>query len=57
MERLGIEEIVHACGAIPFNCIGIEDVTGITTDSRKLQQGDMFIALKGEKFDGKAVRQ
>ena len=52
MERLGIEEIVHACGAIPFNCIGIEDVTGITTDSRKLQQGDMFIALKGEKFDG-----
>jgi UDP-N-acetylmuramoyl-tripeptide--D-alanyl-D-alanine ligase len=52
MESLGIEEIVHACGAIPFNCSNIELINGINTDSRKLKQGDMFIALKGEKFDG-----
>ena len=26
--------------------------TGITTDSRKIKDGVMFFALKGEKFDG-----
>ncbi|MDF2892498.1 MAG: murF [Clostridia bacterium] len=52
MESLGIEEIIHACGAIPFNCGSVDHITGITTDSRKLQGGDLFVALKGEKFDG-----
>ncbi len=34
--------------------IGSEDVrfTGVTTDSRKVQPGDLFVALRGEKFDG-----
>ncbi|NLW48330.1 MAG: UDP-N-acetylmuramoyl-tripeptide--D-alanyl-D-alanine ligase [Firmicutes bacterium] len=27
-------------------------VTGISTDSRKIKQGDLFLALKGERFDG-----
>ena len=27
-------------------------VTGITTDSRELFDGDLYIALKGENFDG-----
>lgn len=52
MERLGIEEVIHACDAVPFNCSQINNITGITTDSRKLGQGDMFVALKGERFDG-----
>jgi UDP-N-acetylmuramoyl-tripeptide--D-alanyl-D-alanine ligase len=52
MEMLGIEEIIHALVAIPFNCKSVEQISGITTDSRKIHKGDMFIALKGEKFDG-----
>ena len=39
--------------------ISVEDLyalykkcTGITTDSRKIEEGVMFFALKGEKFDG-----
>ena len=28
------------------------EITDITTDSRKINQGDLFIAIKGEKFDG-----
>lgn len=52
MESLGIEEVIHACDAIPFNSSNIDQITGIATDSRKLQLGDMFIALKGENFDG-----
>ena len=27
--------------------------TGICTDTRKLQSGQLYIALKGEKFNGK----
>ena len=26
--------------------------TGVSTDSRSVAQGDLFIALKGERFDG-----
>ncbi|MDF2592982.1 MAG: murF [Clostridia bacterium] len=52
MESLGIEEIIHACDAVPFNCSKINQITGVTTDSRKLQTGDLFIAIDGEKFNG-----
>jgi len=57
MERLGLEEVIQACGATPYNCDAVKQVTGITTDSRKLQPGDMFVALKGEKFDGHEYAQ
>lgn len=30
------------------------DVTGVTHDSRKVQPGDLFIALVGERFDARA---
>lgn len=52
MESLGIEAVIHACGAIPFNCSSINQITGIAIDSRKLQSGDLFVAIKGENFDG-----
>lgn len=31
---------------------GSASVRGITTDTRSIQQGDVFLALKGERFDG-----
>ncbi|MDF2520324.1 MAG: UDP-N-acetylmuramoyl-tripeptide--D-alanyl-D-alanine ligase [Clostridia bacterium] len=52
MERLGIDEIIHACRAVPFNCEKISGITGVATDSRKLNKGDLFAAIKGERFDG-----
>ena len=27
-------------------------VSGVTTDSRKVAAGDLFVALQGERFDG-----
>ena len=27
-------------------------IRGISTDSRKIQKGDLFISIKGNKFDG-----
>jgi len=31
---------------------GNEEICRVTTDSRQVQKGDLFIALRGEKFDG-----
>jgi len=31
--------------------------TGVSTDSRSVQSGDLFVALRGEKFDGHAYAQ
>jgi UDP-N-acetylmuramoyl-tripeptide--D-alanyl-D-alanine ligase len=28
--------------------------TGVSTDSRSLRSGDLFVALRGERFDGHA---
>ena len=27
-------------------------IAGVTTDSRNIATGDLFVALKGERFDG-----
>ena len=35
------------------NCqLDIKELRGISIDSRKIKKGDIFIALKGENFDG-----
>lgn len=52
MEILGIDEIIHACGGTPFHCSEIKCIDRISTDSRKLEQGSLFVALKGASFDG-----
>ena len=33
-----------------YSCF--EQSTGVTTDTRKCSEGMMFVALKGENFDG-----
>ncbi len=35
-----------------LNASGDEKVRNITIDSRQVRQGDLFVALKGERFDG-----
>lgn len=52
MEELSLGEVVNAvCG-----CMVCADrstkVKGISTDSRNIRRGDLFFALKGERFDG-----
>ena len=37
---------IDACGALTFH--------GVSTDSRALQPGELFVALRGENFDGNA---
>ncbi len=52
MEVLKLDDIVRACRGIPYNVEKGMQLTGISTDSRKIQKGELFIPLKGERFDG-----
>ena len=56
MNKITLEEILKVTGAEIFGN-NVEDeknffVSGITTDSRKIYDGVLFVALKGEKFNG-----
>jgi UDP-N-acetylmuramoyl-tripeptide--D-alanyl-D-alanine ligase len=49
---LDIATAAHAIGA---RCIGINVVFDrVTTDSRDLRPGDLFVGIRGERFDGQA---
>jgi UDP-N-acetylmuramoyl-tripeptide--D-alanyl-D-alanine ligase len=48
MIPLSAEEAGRALGAGPLD----SPVAGVSTDTRTLRVGDLFVALKGERFDG-----
>ena len=52
MERTSLSKIAEVIGA-KGRFVDVEIET-VTTDSRTVAKGDLFIALKGEKFDGHA---
>src|ERR1051326_2346072 len=52
MEPRTIEFIAGACGGELVFTPGDVFITRVCTDSRQIQAGDLFIALKGDKFDG-----
>ena len=45
------EDLVAAVGGRPFGTLP-DGVTGISIDSRTLQRGEAFFAIKGDRFDG-----
>ncbi|HOE10635.1 MAG TPA: UDP-N-acetylmuramoyl-tripeptide--D-alanyl-D-alanine ligase [bacterium] len=44
-------DLLAATGGQPVGTIP-DSVTGISTDSRNIKTGDLFVALRGERFDG-----
>ncbi len=53
MEKiLTIGQIAKACGAVVENCDTDTLVADVVTDSRKISEASVFVALRGEKFDG-----
>jgi UDP-N-acetylmuramoyl-tripeptide--D-alanyl-D-alanine ligase len=50
MEPRALTYIADACGATLRGKDGL--ATGISTDSRTIRPGDIFFAIKGERFDG-----
>ena len=52
MMALSMDEIVRAVnGRMPVPCRPFR-VTGVSTDTRTIRPGDLFVALSGENFDG-----
>lgn len=53
MQPLTVKEITSAVDGVWWNPQeGLPPVTGVSTDSRALSPGCLFIPLRGEKFDG-----
>ena len=44
-----LEAIAAACGGTPTGSV---DITGVSTDTRSIGEGDLYVALRGETFDG-----
>jgi UDP-N-acetylmuramoyl-tripeptide--D-alanyl-D-alanine ligase len=49
LDRVAAALTEHAVGKLPH---GPAELTGITTDTRKIGKGNVFVALRGERFDG-----
>lgn len=53
MWPLTFQEITEATqGTLTFSAPEKHSVDGVATDSRKVRNGEMFVAIRGEKFDG-----
>ena len=52
--QLSLAQLGSIIGTIPNSpvCESDRQATGISTDTRTLQPGDVFVALQGENFDG-----
>lgn len=52
MEDIPAKELEKICGGVLYNSsLGLTP-TGVSTDSRKVKPGDLFVALQGENCDG-----
>src|SRR5690554_2761387 len=52
MKPISVREAADAVGGNLIQEGSVSDITGVSTDTRTIQQGDLFVALKGENFDG-----
>ena len=52
MEPLSVQEVKDAVRGDFESLPGEERVTGVSTDTRILSEGDLFVAIKGPRFDG-----
>ena len=52
MKNIQVKDIVRECnGSLVFGNENIECIN-FSTDTRKIENGDVYVGLKGEKFDG-----
>lgn len=49
---LTVQEVLQATGGVLMTPASGNSFYGITTDSRRVSSGDLFVALTGSKFDG-----
>lgn len=52
MAKFTLQEVLQATQGESFNCSEDLQFTDVLTDTRELKEGTIFVALKGDKFDG-----
>lgn len=52
MLELNLQEIVKATKGDLLKEADVKEIKAVSTDTRKIEEGTMFIALKGENFNG-----
>lgn len=52
MLELNLQEIVKATKGALLKEANVKEIKAVSTDTRKIEEGTMFIALKGENFNG-----
>jgi len=52
VNPLTLQAVLDATGAVRLSGDGSRVVTGVSTDSRTLEPGELFLALSGPNFDG-----
>jgi UDP-N-acetylmuramoyl-tripeptide--D-alanyl-D-alanine ligase len=52
MDAMTLHDLAAACGGSLAHGNGAREVTNINKDTRTLQPGDLYWALRGENFDG-----
>ncbi len=50
--KFTIEDLFNLSGAVIYNPDEYKAVSRVSIDTRKIKKGDIFIAIKGKKFDG-----
>ena len=50
--RMKVSELIRDLPISPSDCD--VDIKGVTHDSRRVDRGDLFVALAGERHDGRA---
>ncbi len=52
MIAMILDEIAATIGAAPAGPLGKRLITGVGTDSRRVEPGQVFFAIRGDRFDG-----
>lgn len=52
MKKMNIEEITKACNGKLIHGDKAQEIRGFSRDSREIKQGDIYVGIKGENFDG-----
>ncbi len=54
MKNMSLEQIAKACNGLYFGSEKEKksDISSVTLDSRKIEDGSLFVAMKGERVDG-----
>ncbi len=52
MEKLKVSELLKATGGKLIQGDLKREISGISTDSRKIKKDELFIVLKGPRYDG-----